>query len=92
VDSVSRASMGFFLLGSQGSLVGERGSFLGFRRGPCPRLRHRLSYPTPCAGEPRHATKSAKRRVRDLADEKLAKDRKPVSDAKGVDLWVVPGG
>jgi hypothetical protein len=35
---------------------------------------------------------SAKRRVRDLADEKLAEDRKPVSDARGVGLWVVPGG
>lgn len=51
-----------------------------------------LSYPTPCAGEPRHATKSAKRRVRDLADEKPAEQRKPVSDPNGVDHWVVRGG
>ena len=43
-----------------------------------------LSYPTPYAGEPRHATKSAKRRVRDLVDEKPAEDRKPASDAYAV--------
>jgi len=36
--------------------------------------------------------KSAKRRVRDLADEKPAEDQKPASDANGVDLWVVRGG
>ena len=51
-----------------------------------------FSYPTQCAGEPRHAKKSAKRRVRDLADEKPVDTRKPVSDANGVDLWVVRGG
>lgn len=51
-----------------------------------------LSYPTPCAGEPRHATKSAKRRVRDLAEESHVEARKPVSDANGVDLRVVRGG
>lgn len=65
---------------------------MAFVEGRAPDCATDFSYPTPCAGEPRHATKSAKRRVRDLADEKLAEERKPVSDAKGVDLWVVPGG
>jgi hypothetical protein len=64
---------------------------LAFVEGRAPDCATDFSYPTPCAGEPRHATKSAKRRVRDLA-EKLAENQKPVSDARGVDLWVVPGG
>jgi len=42
--------------------------------------------------EVRTAAKSAKRRVRDLVDEKPAEDRKPASVENGVDLWVVRGG
>ena len=68
------------------------GRSLALVEGRAPDCATDLSYPTPCAGEPRHATKSAKRRVRDLVDEKPAEQREPVTGAKGVDLWVVRSG
>ncbi len=61
-----------------------------------------LSYPTTtetindqtrslCAGEPRNAMKSAKKCVRDVADEKPAEERKPVTDANEVPLGTAGG-
>lgn len=58
---------------------------LAFVEGRAPDCATDLSYPTPCAGGPRPATKSAKRRVMDLADEKPADRLQPVTAANGVD-------